>query len=180
MSLFRRREPLHVRLAREGGLDPVGDEPAAASRPAWDAAGIHGIPKAREWDAVVTVEAPELPGDRSEFVALPTGDVVVETGSDHIKPLADALERELAPPYRAEAVKRDDGFWAVGGRRIELVELPGVAGDEIELSSNGAERTLLIDGDRGFGSVPQLERPGHIVRARRVDGDLWEVESSPL
>jgi len=180
VSLFRRREPLHVRLAREGGLEPPETEPETATRPAWDAAGIHGIHRAREWDAVVTVEAPELPGDRSAFVALANGDLVVEEGSDDVRPLADALEHELAPPYRAEAVKREDGFWAVAGRRIELVELPGVAGEEIELASRGAERTLLIDGERGFGSIPLLERPGHVVRARRVDGELWEVETAPL
>lgn len=178
MSLFRRREPLHVRLAREGGLEqPETEQPL---RPAWDAAGIHGIQRAREWDAVVTVEAPELPGERSSFVALANGDLVVESGSDEVRPLADALERELAPPYRAEAVKREDGFWAVAGRRIEVVELPGVTGEEIELASHGAERTLLVDGERGFGSIPELERPGHVVRARRVDGELWEVETAPL
>ena len=54
MGLFR-RESLHERLAREGGLvEPSG------VRPAWDEAGIHGVPQAREWDLVATVAAPEL------------------------------------------------------------------------------------------------------------------------
>lgn len=176
MTLFRRREPLHVRLAREGGI-PLEE---AQGRPAWDAAGIHGLHRTREWDAVVAVEAPEVEGERASFVALPGGDLVVEAGPDGLEPLAAALEQELSPPYRAEAVRRDGGLWAVAGRRIEVVELPGVGGQELELSVHGGERTLLVDGERSFGGVPALERPEHVVRARRIEGDLWEVESARL
>lgn len=174
--LFRRREPLHVRLARDGGMS-LGE---AQTRPAWDASGIHGLHRVREWDAVVAVDEPGLKGERAVFVALPGGDLVVEEGPEGLEPLAAALERELQPPYRAEAVRRDDGLWAVAGRRIEVVELPGVAGDEVELAARGDERTFLVDGERAFGSIPALERPDHVVRARRVDGELWEVDSAPL
>ena len=38
--------------------------------------------------------------------------LVVEEGPDDVAPLAEALERELRPPYRAEAVRRGDGLWA--------------------------------------------------------------------
>jgi hypothetical protein len=176
VSLFRKREPLHVRLAREGGLTTEDDAPKGP----WDEAGIHGLQRPREWDVVTTVEAPELPGERSAFVSLPGGDLVVEEGPDSPVVLAQAVERTLAPPYRAEGVKRDGGLWAVGAKRVELVELPGVEGEEIELTSHRGERTLLIDGEKAFGSIPQLERPDHAVRARRVDGGLWEVESTPF
>jgi hypothetical protein len=173
---FRRREPLHVRLARDGGIT-LG-EPEA--RGPWDASGIHGLHRVREWDAVVTVAAPEVEGDRAAFVALPGGDLVLEEGSDQLAPFAEALERELDPPYRAEAVRRKDALWAVAGRRIEVVELPGVTGSELELTTHKGERTLLVDGERAFGGVPALERPEHVVRARRIDGDLWEVDEAPL
>jgi hypothetical protein len=176
VSLFRRREPLHVQLAREAGI-PLGDD---RPKPAWDAAGIHGLHRERRWDAVVAVEAPEVEGERASFVALPGGDLVVEEGPSDVEPLATALERELEPPYRAEAVRRDGGLWAVAGRTIEVVELPDVAGDELELTVQGPERTLLVDGERGFGSIPALERQGQAVRARRIDGELWEVEADPL
>jgi hypothetical protein len=165
-----------VQLAREAGL-PFGEQ---KTRPAWDAAGIHGLHRERRFDAVVTVEAPELEGERASFVALPGGDLVVEEGPDNPTPLANALDRELETPYRAEAVRRDDALWAVAGRRIELVELPGVAGEELELAAHGPERTLRVDGEPGFGSIPALERADHVVRARRITGELWEVDADPL
>jgi hypothetical protein len=177
VSLFRRREPLHVQLAREGGLSLDAKEPI---RPSWDAAGIHGNARPRQWDAVVTVDAPGLEGDRAAFVALADGDLVVDEGPDDLEPLATALEQELAPPYRAEAVRRDGTVWAVAGRKIEVAELPDVAGEELELTAKDDEHTLLIDGERSFGSIPALELPGQVVRARRVDGELWEVETTPL
>jgi hypothetical protein len=45
---------------------------------------------------------------------------------------------------------------------------------------------LTADGERAFGSIPELERIGreegdtYVVRASRLDGDLWEVEANPL
>lgn len=177
MSLFRRDQPLHVRLAREGGL-VLGDEgPPPAP---WDISGIHGLHRPRRWDAVLTVDAPDLDGDEARFVALPGGDLVVEEGPDGLETLAAAVERELDPPYRAEAVRRHGTLWAVAARAIEVLALPGVAGEEIELAVHGNERTLAVDGRKAFGSIPALERPEHVVRASRVDGELWEVAVDPL
>jgi hypothetical protein len=177
MTFFRRREPLHVRLAREGGLELETGEPEPP-RPPWDASGIHGLHRLRQWDAVTTIAAPELPGEKIGFVALPDGALVAEEGGGDLSLLAAALD--LGEPYRAEAVRRGDELWALGARRIEVVELPGVEGEHIELTSNGGERTLRVDGERVFGSVPALERPDQVVRARRIEGDFWEVETDPL
>ena len=183
MSLFRRGEPLHVRLAREGGVPLDGrTEPDVTPRlgPTWDASTVHGGLKPREWDLVTAVDLPELRGDRSTFVALSRDEVVVEDGPDDVEPLAETVERELKPPYRAEAVRRHGTLWAIAARSIELVKLPGVAGDEIELTLRNGVRTLLVDGLPAFGSIPALERPEHAVRASRVDGETWEVRFDPL
>jgi hypothetical protein len=174
VSLFRRNEPLHVRLAREGGIS-LGDDNVAPHSAPWDAAGIHGLQRLREWDAVLTVEAPGLEGDRARFVALSRDVLLVEEGPDDVEQLALAIEGRLAPPYRAEAVRRDRDLWAVGARSIEVAELPGVGGSEIELASHGAERTLVVDGEPAFGTIPALERPEQVARARRLDGETWEV-----
>lgn len=168
-----------MRLAREGGLDLEGTH-TAPTRPAWDEPGIHGRQRARQWDTVTTVEAPELEGDRVTFVSLSPSELVVDEGDTKVEPLAEAIERSIPPPYRAEAVRRDGDLWAVAARKIEIVRLPDVEGEEIELSSHDGERSLLVDGVPAFGSIPALERPEHVVRARRVDGDAWEVETSPL
>ncbi|HEY4346988.1 MAG TPA: hypothetical protein VGM80_05315 [Gaiellaceae bacterium] len=165
-----------MRLAREGGML---DEPERA-RPPWDAVGIHGVHQARRWDAVVTVDAPELAGDRATFVALTNGELVVEEGPKDVGMLAAAFGQHPAPPYFAEAVRRDRSLWAVAARRIEVVHVPDLAGTEIELTSHAGERTLLVDGERRFGSIPALEHPEHIVRARRITGDAWEIETHPL
>ena len=172
--MFFRREPLHEKLAREGGLVDPGAEDRRAP---WDKAGIHGVHRPREWDEVAAVEA-NLPGERAEFVVLDDR-IVVEEGPDEVQALADALS--LAPPYRAEAVRREEGVWAVAARRIEVVALPDVEGEELELSRIGDERSLVVDGERRFGSIPELERPGaYAVRGRRLDGKLWEIETSLL
>ena len=81
MGLFRRREPLHERLAREGGLLPP-----ANPRPAWQETGIHGLARPREADATVTAPASAADGQRVIFVALPTGELLV---SQDTLPLED-------------------------------------------------------------------------------------------
>jgi hypothetical protein len=162
---FRRSKPLHERLAEAGGLDhgKPPREPRAFSGFLHDLArldvvGIHGVHRQREWDAVATVEA-ELPGDRLEFAALPDGTLIVEedVADGALSPLADALEESLTPPYRALAVRQDARIWAVAAKRIEVRAFPEHADDELE----------LVEDDR-------------IVLGRRLDGDVFEIEVTPL
>jgi hypothetical protein len=128
-----------------------------------------------------------LRGDEVHFVALPNGDLVVDEDEpdDTLRALAEAVEETIEPPYRAEAVRRDQDVWAVAARRVQVAELDA-PGDEIELVVSGGERTLAVDGERGFGSVPRLEQigerlgPAYVVRARRLDEQLWEVEANAL
>ena len=138
----------------DGSAPPPG--PAAAP-PGWDGEqrgepGIHGVPRARRWDAVVAAHAPELHGDTVHFVALGDGSLVVDEDQpdDALTPLADALETRLAPPYRAEAVRRDGSLWGVAGRRIALVREPGA-----RRGGGGARRHCSgphVDGRRAAAS----------------------------
>jgi hypothetical protein len=188
VPFWKREEPLHERLAREGGLPfPSGERPPHDTRPRWGEAGIHGIHRFREWDAVVRVEEAEIDAEEVRFVALPDGTLVVE---DEVEgdpsPFAEAIERELGRSYRAHAVRGEQG-WAVAAEAIEIVELEeDVEGDEIELSISGGERTLLVDRAPAFGRLRELERLGEargddfVVSAARVDGKLWDVRVLPL
>lgn len=184
MPLFRRREPLHERLAREGGL--TSGPPPEPAPPGWMESGIHGVPRQREWDAVVAVEAEGVEGDRARFVALQDETLVVEEGGD-VEPLAQALDDVVQPPYRAEAVRRGETQWAVGVRRIQVVELEDdPEGEELTLMVRDGERELLVGGAPTFGSIPELERLGatrgdsYVVQGRRLSGPLWEVRVAPL
>jgi hypothetical protein len=183
MGLFRRRESLHERLAREGGLsDAPLPEPGP---PGWMETGVHGVPQARRWDAVVTVEAEGVEGDEARFVVVDRDTLVVEEGGD-VEALAAALDDVAQPPYRAEASRRSETQWAVGIRKVRLVELPDdPEGQEVTVTVAGGERSLTVDGAPAFGSMPELERLGGdrsdvVVHARRLEGSLWEVEVMPL
>jgi hypothetical protein len=186
VSLFR-REPVHKRLAREGGLDLEG-RPPHDTTPRWGEPGIHGVARPRQWDAVATRDVPGLEGELAEFVELPDGTLLVEEGDAHGEGLiavADALE--LEPPFRARAVRQQGETWAVGARRIAVVTLPpATIGEEIVVSSSEGEQATVVDGMPTFGRVPELERLGasrgesYVVRARRLDGQVWEVQTAAL
>lgn len=181
MTPFWRREPLHEKLAREGGL--VERQPHDPS-PRWSEVGIHGVHRQRVWDAVATVEAPNLDGDGAAFVALEDGTLLAETEDLDLDALADALAPSIEPPYRAEAVRRGDGLWAVAARRITVAEVPeAVDGDAVTIAIRGGERRVEVDGTHAFGSIPTLERlagDDAVLTARRLDDTLWEVELTPL
>jgi hypothetical protein len=201
VALFRRRKPLHQQLAEAGGLS-IDDgahlvpapEPAPERLPGWHGGSplaepaLHGIPRPRAWDAVATAYSPGLVGDRVQFVALPDGTLVAEQeGSrEALAPLAEAVGTTLGAPYRAEAVRKDDALWAVSAARIVLAELPDVTGDELELALAAGHHQLLVDGEPTHHAVRELERlgersgPDYVVRGRRIDGELWEVEATPL
>jgi hypothetical protein len=183
LPFWRRDEPAHERLAREGGLVPERGGRDVRQRWFEELVGIHGVARPREWDAVATTRAPGLGAERIAFLALPDGTLIVEDGPDgDLEPLAAAVEATISPPYRAEAVARDDQHWGVAANRIEVLELPEVAdGEEISLTVRGDERELVIDGVETEGAVPSLEAyaaarsSSFAVGARRIDEDLWEV-----
>ena len=65
-------------------------------------------------------------------------------------------------------------------RALSDAELQGKTAEFRQRLENGEERTLMVDGAREFGTIPALERPDHVVRAHRIAGDSWEVETDPL
>ncbi len=150
----------------------------------WLAAGITGIPRQREWDAVKLVEAPGTPGDDGEFVVLADGRVLVESESMfNSDSLAAALEGAVTAPYRAVAVRRDE-LWAVGACRIEVVRLdPSPDGGELELTWDGAKHLLTVDGAPASPTRAEaLERiasgrvrGSYAAHAHRLEGELWEI-----
>jgi hypothetical protein len=187
VGLFRRDRPLHERLAEEADLD-IGftreDSEPAPSRLAGllhgvldgflttppdvfgkpsplGEVGVHGVPRARQWDVVASARAEELPGDEIAFAALPDGTLVVETDVElrdgALAPLADAIEATLSPPYRAQGIRRSEDVWAVAANRIRLRRFPEAEEDTVELVEDGV-----------------------VVLGRRLDGDLFEVEETPL
>ena len=178
MGLFRRREPLHEKLAREGGLTAPDLDP----RPQWQETGVHGMARPREWDATVTVDAPGVGGDSVQFVVLPDSTLLVEEGSDDsLDPLASAVEQVVQPPYRARGIRQSESLWAVQARRIRVVEIPnGPEGETIDLVTTPDGTTLSVDDASAFGSIPELEGLGDVVHATRLDGDLWEIRVSNL
>jgi hypothetical protein len=133
----------------------------------WPEAGITGLARPRDWDAVVLREQPELTGDELGFVALADG----RTLPPEADGLARALDEVLERPYRAEAVRRSGTLWAAGAVRIQVLEgdAPGVATALELVVQPGEEPPFAID-----------RRPPYVLRARRLDGPLWEVETTPL
>jgi hypothetical protein len=182
VGLFRRSKPLHERLAEEGGLvEPSPRQPLYTGT--ISESGIHGIPREREYDAVVAAEAPDVEGPNARFVALDDGSLVIEEGEGDLSALADAIEQEVKAPYRAIAIRRGETQWAVAAHGVRVIELPEPGGDEVELALRGEERTLLVDGERVFGTLPELEKLADgdsVIRASRLDRSLWEVRVDPL
>ena len=172
-----RREPIHKKLARQARLDlapEAGPHPEPVDPgPNWGEVGIHGVSRPRRWDAVGSVEAPDLEGDQLNFVALSSGEIVVDEYDPEgaIAPLAETIDQSLERPYRAEAVRRDGDVWAVAAERIQVAELD-VPGEELQLAASGGERTLtsrrralLWDGPRARAARSE---PGTRIRRARA------------
>ena len=156
----------------------------------WLEAGITGLARQREWDAVVSVDTPGNPGDETGFVALADGSLVPDdpgSGID-VAPFATALEGALERPYRAFAVRRPE-LWVVGASSVDVVRLdPDPGGNDLELTSDGESLALSIDGvpvglSRGealAGIASEHETGAYSAAAHRLAGDLWELLVLPL
>ena len=196
MGFLRRNEPIHEKLAREGGVDfprdvneAAGPPPIDPRHPLWRVAGIHGIPRVREWDAVTSAYAPDLPGDETDFVALADGTLYTDDDlpEDALTPLADSLESLLEAPYHALGRRQDGDVWGVAAMHVNVVEVPeDVAGDTVDLVVNEGERTTRIDDVETKAAIPSLEEfaaeqfGSFVLRATRLDETLWEVAVLPL
>ncbi|MDQ3865915.1 MAG: hypothetical protein M3304_03675 [Actinomycetota bacterium] len=197
---WRREETLNEKLAREGDLSITGDgrderpprvlepSPARSGGLLSELVAIHGSPRPREWDVVASANVAGLAGDAVHFVALPSGRLVVEEDlpDEPLALLAHAVAAALDPPYRAEAIRRGEETWAIGARRLEVVEIAaGLEGDELELSVHEGSRMLVVAGEPSGLDVPELQAlaEGHesfVVRAVRLDGTVWEADVFPL
>jgi hypothetical protein len=150
----------------------------------WLAAGITGLQRQREWDAVATVDGEGSPGDEVEFVALEDGSFVLES-DDGVDParFAGAFGDSIAPPYRALAVRRPE-VWAVGAVAIEVARLePDPSGTELELAFDGSTVSLAVDGlpadpsrAEGLARIATARESGaYAAHAHRLRGDQWEI-----
>jgi hypothetical protein len=200
LGFFRRERPIHEQLAAEAGLDIDGldDELAAGATgdsfqtrvpmPS-DLLAAHGIPREREWDAVASAQAPDLPGEELDYVALADGTLVVDEDvpDGALSPLADALEGQIAPPYHGWAFWQQDDVWSVAAKRVQVVEVPeDVPGDEVQMAVNDGSRSVVVDGAESRAEIPSLESfasqqfGSFVIHASRLDETLWEVTVLPL
>ena len=194
MGFWRREEPLHERMAREGGLDfprAVQDlsGPLDPRHPFWQVAGIHGVHRAREWDAVVAAEAPELPGEELDFVVLEDGTLVVDLDlpDEALSPLADALDEQLEAPYHAYAHRREGDVWVAAAIVVDVVEVDEeIEGDSIEIVARDGEHMTAVGGEltnrriEPLAALAEEDFESYFLEATRIDERLWEVTVNPL
>lgn len=153
----------------------------------WLAAGITGLARGREWDAIATAEGAGAPGDEATFVALADGRLLPEAGAGaDLQAMANALSGAIDRPYRAVA-RRQEELWAVGAVSIDVIELDGdPGGDAVEIVRTDEGLSTRIDDVPTTRPLPELERLGearaasYVVRAGRLDGRLFEVEVEAL
>lgn len=167
--------------AQAGGF--LAQPPGLDGEPGLGIPGISGVPRGRTWDVAASAHAPDLVGETVVFVVLPDATILVEEDvpDDSLVPLAEAVEHMLPPPYRAAAIRRGSDVWAVVAERVEIVELPGLAGDTIDVTVVGSERTLTIDEERTIRPLPTLDalvepRGDVALHGERLDGDLFAVD----
>jgi hypothetical protein len=163
----------------------------AGELPAVGIPGVTAAAQPAEWDAVESARASELVGNEVHFVALADSALTVIVDEDEpdgsVAPLADAIESQIEPPYRAVALRQSDDVWSVAALRVQVVELPaGIDGDAIELTSVDGDVVLRIDDRDSDLELAALEEIGdrlesdYAVRAERLTETTWVVDADAL
>jgi hypothetical protein len=169
-------------------------------------AGVTGIPRLREWDAVVLVDVPELAGSalgEIELLVPAEGALAVRATEPVPREAVDRLVAELDGridrPYEALAVRQDDRRFTAGARALaggESVDLPAdlpASSLEVVLTPEG-ELQASADGEeidpaaaaQFESALALLERHGRarfesfVVRADKADGGRWQLTVDPL
>lgn len=187
--MARRDDMLAALLASQAG-GFLAQPPGLDGSPGLGIAGISGAPRGRTWDAFVSAHAPDVTGETVTFTALDDGTLVVEQDvpDDSLAPIADAIEEMIPPPYRAAAARAEGGVWTAVADAVQIVSLPGVGADELELTVVAGERALTAGDGEAPAALPALdaldalaaEHDDVAIRAERVDGDIFAVDVFPL
>lgn len=141
----------------------MGDDDVLEPRtvPAWLEAGVSGLPRARSWDAVVTVDVPQLrdtPLTRVSFQVIASGDIEI-VGTEGAAGVADEplsilvahATASLPPPLEARAVRTGNGQWSIASRttKRELADIdlpPDVDIVTVARAPDG-DLTVQVDGE---------------------------------
>jgi len=135
--------------------------------------GVTGFEQPRgPWDVVAVAHASELRGESVSFVALEDGTLVVDDDipDGSATPLAEAIERELRPPYDAAAVRsgHEDGLWRVAAVAVLIAPAePGTA-ERVDLARVDGEVTVTVDGAE---APPDAAPRGLVDLLAHLDGD---------
>ena len=171
--------------------------------PRWVEAGVSGVPRAREWDAVEVLDVPELAGlpiSEVSFRVLEDGTVVPGEGDAPgaaVERLVSAASEIATIPLEARASRRGRSEWSLAVRelRLERIELPpGLEVQEIAVAiAPDGGRTYLVDGEETDAPAPELrealellEQQGlrrfvaFVARAEQVAPGRWELTIDPL
>jgi hypothetical protein len=133
-------------------------------------------------------EDADLRASTYDFTVLPDGSLIVDEDCDEdLSRLADTVEKELSPPYRASAARYDERWWLVSARALTVLDLP-IDGEELELTDVGGQREYIVDGSSRdpADAPPELVALGqkhgvdYAVQAQRLDQDVWDVTASAL
>lgn len=167
----------------------MGTVAGVPTTPGFGLPGLTGVEQPRgPWDVVTAAEAPELPGDTVSFVALEDGTLVVDEDipDGSATPLADAVEKELQPPYEAAAVRQgdDDGLWRVAAMNVLVAPAEPGDAEHVDLARIGGEVTATVDG----AEAPEVAAPrglldllAHLegdaaLTAERLDETTWVAQ----
>jgi len=149
--------------------------------------GVMGVGPGRTWDAIAAANVPALTGDSVTFTVLGDGTLIVneDIPDGSLSALADALEETVTPPYRAAAARNEGDMWTAVAESVQIVQLPGVEADEIDLTVVDGERTLTLGDETTIRPLPALdalaeEHESVALHAERVDGDFFAVDVFPL
>ena len=184
-SLRRARRCRRARLGGVSGLSRLPHEPG----PHWGEVGIHGLHRAREWDAVAARRGARAAGSRMRFVVLRTARCVVEAGDGAPASPSSCARVERAPPLPgARQCAATRSTWAVGVRGILVVELPASVRRRRARARLGrpSSAACASAATPTLASVAELEALASarydtwVVRAQRLRDTLWEVEVGPL
>lgn len=168
--------------------------------PRWMPVGVHGVARAREWDAVLVLELPALDDAPLSEVALkllPDGTVLggaADLPAEVLERLAAIAREETGLPAELRAVRTGVREWSLAVRRVrlELLALPEIDAQEIALAvPPGSPPVFLLDGEEAApegvlaDAADELGRRGRaryrtfVARAARAEGG-WELTIDPL